>query len=417
MRAVAAACFLAAAVLQAQTQRFELPNGLRCVLLEKHDQPLIRVELVTRWSPAEETRAGLGGFLALMLRTGGAGPNARPEFNRALDDLGVTCAFEARRYSFRWTLAADSRSQEPALELMADAVFRPVFDPVQVEAQRQALIQKAAGAAPRDAASAAFLWSLRDPDTVLPPSSDGLKDLGFEELQAFRRRVVRPEASTLVVHGDLSLGQAKELIFMHFGLWGPGPQAPLAPAPAAPPPPRCAVVLDAAAEAELWAGREPFPGPAPVAALLGLLLEQAPAPAGCNGTFSLAPGRPLLVKAKAGAAGRAGLVQALQDALAALRTRGFTAQDVDRARLTWKARLAALPLHPGRQVQRLQDGTLDPAFQAEVDALTPRELNAALASLLDPAGLRYLLLGGDADLVKAVEAAGLGPARSLKPGP
>jgi predicted Zn-dependent peptidase len=419
MRRAAAVLLLATAALQAQTQEFKLPSGLRCVLLEKHDQPLIRLELVTRWDPAEETKEGRGGFLALMLGAGGAGPYTRPDFNRAVDDLGLACAFQSRRNAYRWTLAADSRSQEPALELLADAVFRPVFDGALVEAQRQALLRQAAGAPPRAAASAGFLWSLRDPDTDLPPTSDGLKTIALDDLQAFRRRVLRPEASTLVLYGDLSLAQAKELIFLHFGLWGPALQPAQAPAPPGGPAPKLAVELDTAGDGELWAGRGPFPGPAPVAELLGVLLDQTP-PAAVPGvlvTCALGPGRPLLIKVKAGASSRRALVPALLDTLASLRARGFTQEEVDRARLSWKARMTALPLHPARLLQRLQDGLLDPAFQARMDELGPKELNAALASLLAPEALHYLLLGADDELVKAAEQAGLAPPKMQKPAP
>ena len=39
---------LAGTLLPAQVQEFRLPSGLRCLLLEKHEQPLIRVALDCR---------------------------------------------------------------------------------------------------------------------------------------------------------------------------------------------------------------------------------------------------------------------------------------------------------------------------------------------------------------------------------
>lgn len=398
--ALVMACATLAAAPSIQT--FALPSGLRCVLLEKHDQPLIRLELVTRWDT--ESKPGLAGFLACLMRAGGAGPYTRMEFNGALDDQGITFDFESRRNQYRWTLATDSRSQEPALELLADAVFRPVFDVPMVEAQKGAL----AGDSPWDRGRARFLWGLGDEATDLPPS---LGPLEFEELQAFRRRVVRPEASILVLHGDLSLTQARELVFLHFGLWGPGPRPPAAPPPpSAAPEPRLLVVPEGTGEIELWAGRSSSGCDPAVRELLEGLLGQVPrvlAP-GIVSECSLERGRPLLVKVKAGPGGRQGLLGAFQDALGALRARGFSQLDLERARARWRARMAVLPLHPKDQLSRFQEGVLDPEFQRRVEAVGVKEVNDALGALLAPEALRYLLLGGDAALVAA-----LGPAEIL----
>jgi len=48
-----------------------------------------------------------------------------------------------------------------------------------------------------------------------------------------------------------------------------------------------------------------------------------------------------------------------------------------------------------------------------VEAVRLKDVNGALAALLAPADLRYLLLGGDAALVQKAEGAGLGPAVAI----
>ncbi len=407
--------FLACAALAAAPgpQTFSLPSGLRCVLLENHDQPLIRAELATRWE--REPRPGTAGFLAQLLRAGGAGGYSRAEFNRALDDLGITFAFESRPNLYRWTLATDSRNQEPAMELLADAVFRPAFDPGTLAAQRLAAGRWLAAATAAERGRARFLWALGDPEVDLPPAEGAVDALDFAALQAFRRAAVRPERSCLVLHGDLSLTQAKELVFLHFGLWGPALAPAGEAAPPAAPEPRLLEVLEGG-EAELWAGRPSTSCDPAVLELLEDLLGQLPgvlAP-GLARTCTVGPGRPLLVKVKAGAGGRAGLVAALLDTLDALRTRGFTDPDLERARARWRARLDALPLHPQDLVRREQEGVLDPAFRQRVEAVRLKDLNGALAALLAPGDLRFLLLGGDDALAQQAEKAGLGPAVAIR---
>ncbi|HLO66999.1 MAG TPA: insulinase family protein [Holophaga sp.] len=394
---------------QSDAQVFTLPSGLRCVLLEKHDQPLVRLELATRWDPSEEPpgREGIAGLLAEVLRAGGAGPHSRAEFDRALDDLGALYAFESRRNGFTWTLAVDSRSQEPALELLAHAVFRPAFDAALADARRQALLGRAQETAPWDRGEAAFLWGLGDPATVWPPVLEGLAAVRPEDLSAFHRQVVRPEASTLVIHGDLSLQQAKELVHLHFGLWGPRtPREPARKGPAPAALPRLRTVLDDSLDAELWAGVDASALDRPVRELLGLLLEQVPPVAGPGIILGcgLKGERILLVKAKAGAGGRDGLVKALLGTLDQLRGQGFSERDVERARVRWKARVASLPLHPRDQVHAIQEGLTDPALARAVDQVGAKEVAEGLRRILDPAGLKFLLLGADAALVRAAEA-------------
>ena len=412
---------LAGTLLPAQVQEFRLPSGLRCLLLEKHEQPLIRVALDCRWEPSEEParKPGLAGFLAAVMRAGGAGPYTRPEYNRALDDLGLALGFESRRNGFRWTLACDSRNQEPALELLAHAVFRPVFDPALVAAQRRILSRQLLGASPWERGQSTFLWSLGDPGVELVPTGTELKNMEFDDLQAFRRQVVRPGNATLVLQGDLSLVQAKELVTLHFGLWGPAVQPrPEEPAAEAEPPARLLAVLDPSPDAELWAGREPGACPPAVAELLGLLLDhlpQGPGP-GTRSTGTCRAGDPVVVRVKAGPADREGLVAALEAVLARLRG-GVSAQDLDRLRQRWKARKAALALHPRDLIRALADGSVDPALEAKVDALRPEDFNAALKTLLAPGSLRFLLVGGDARVAQAAEKAGFGPATLMLPMP
>ncbi|BDU71137.1 peptidase M16 family protein [Mesoterricola silvestris] len=409
-----AALFLTCAALAAAPgpQTFSLPSGLKCVLLENHDQPLLRVELATRWQG--EPKPGMAVFLGQLMGSGGVGAFTRAEFNRALDDQGITFGFQARPGLFRWTLATDSRSQEPAMELLADAVFRPVFDPQAVAALRQADGQRLTAGTAADRGRARFLGALGDPPGEAPAPRGALEGLEFADLQGFRQRVLRPEHSMLVLHGDLSLSQAKELVFLHFGLWGPASAPPAGAAVPPPAEPRLLEVLEGG-EAELWAGRTSDGCDPAVRELLADLLEQLPRvlSPGLVREFSLGPGQPLLVKVKAGAAGKDGLVAAFLETLGTLRTRGFTGRDLERARTRWNARIGALPLHPQDLVRRLEEGVLDPAFRRRVEAVSLADVNAALAALLAPADLRFLLLGGDAALVQKAEDAGLGPAVAI----
>lgn len=423
---------LLAAALPAQgipgAQTFTLSSGLNCVLLENHERPLIRMELVNRWDRSElpAGKEAIGGFLAEALDAGGAGGYTRAGFNRALDAQGMQYTFRARMGEYRWTLAADSRAQETAMELLVDAVVRPAFDGPLVESERQAFIKQAAAEPLRSRAVSRFLWNLGSPEVMTTPGATGLANIEFQDLQDFRRRVIRPERSTLVLYGDLNLTQARQLALMHLGIWGPGAQAPVKgiqpkAAVRTAPEPLLLAVLVPGPGAELWVGA-PRPGEAAdpaVQALLPILLVRTAR--SFFGTFEMSfqlpaeGGSPLLIKAKVPRADRDGLVPGFLAALESLRHNGFSAEDLACALIQWKAEHSALPLHPEALTGAAGHGRLDPALVRAVEGVTLKQIDAALAAWLAPERIRFLLLGADAPMLQAAELAGLKPSAVLSP--
>jgi hypothetical protein len=417
---------LVSASLAAQApQRFTLASGLDCVLLESHERSLIRMELITRWDRSDlpAGKEALGGFLAEVLDAGGAGPFNRAAFNRAVDALGMQYAFAARMGAYRWRLAVDSRAQEAAMELLVDAVVRPVFDGPLVETERKAALKQSAAASPRDRAMERYLWSLGDPGTMRPPAALGLDRIEYQDLLDFRRLVLRPERSTLMLYGDLNLTQAKQLVLMHLGIWGPAAQPPLKALPPyrtgkAAAEPRLLAVLESGPGAELWAGAPRPEGNPAVAALLPILLTRASRAVFGNFamSFRLAPGNgPLLIKAEVPAPDRDTLVPGFTAALERLRGTGFSPEDLACALIQWKAENSALALHPEALLRETLDGRLDPDLARAVEQVTLKEIDQALQVWLDPQRLRYLLLGADASMLQAADKAGLKPAVMVGP--
>jgi len=402
------------------TQTFKLPTGLTCILVENHERPLVRMELSVRVEPelAAQVRDGSLGLLARVLENAGAGPYSRAEYNRAADDLGLQLSFEGRRDAFRWGLLTDSRAQEAAMEFLANAVFRPVVDSPTVEGQRQVLIKKGMATPLREEAIARFLWAIQAPEAMLVPKGAGLDHLEFPEVLALYQALVRPEHAVLVLYGDLSLAQARELALLHLGVWGPAPApAVTAGAPSVQAAPRFSALLDGGPVAELWAGAiRRGEGRPEVEELLGMLLEGISLTPfdGLDLKVTLQPSGPMLLKATGRDATRDTLAVGLVVALNLLRTHGFSDGDLARAKVRWRARKATRTLHPQALVRRLlRDAANVP--DSAVEALTAKDINAALADWLEPEGLRFLLLGGDGGLLQAGEKAGLGKAVLLKP--
>ena len=304
------------------------------------------------------------------------------------------------------------------MEFLANAVFRPVVDSPTVEGQRQVLIKKGMATPLREEAIARFLWAIQAPEAMLVPKGAGLDHLEFPEVLALYQALVRPEHAVLVLYGDLSLAQARELALLHLGVWGPAPApAVTAGAPSVQAAPRFSALLDGGPVAELWAGAiRRGEGRPEVEELLGMLLEGISLTPfdGLDLKVTLQPSGPMLLKATGRDATRDTLAVGLVVALNLLRTHGFSDGDLARAKVRWRARKATRTLHPQALVRRLlRDAANVP--DSAVEALTAKDINAALADWLEPEGLRFLLLGGDGGLLQAGEKAGLGKAVLLKP--
>lgn len=171
------------ALVRAGGHRFTLSNGLRVVLEELHEQPLLRLELRSGWSPKTmEGRSWALGALRQALE-GGAGRMSESVFGRSLQESAIRLKRRAGESFFSCALVADSRNQEAAFEHLAHAVFRPEFDKEGAEASRLKLADRI----------------------------------------ALHRHLVRPERSVLVIRGDLDVAQARSLALLYLGTWMPAP--------------------------------------------------------------------------------------------------------------------------------------------------------------------------------------------------
>ena len=396
MRTLLWAILAATLSLQAQPklQRFTLPNGLRVLHLEDHERPLIRARLQLRLEPTDTPpgRQGLPRLIMRMLSRSDAADLKAEDFDRTLEDSGIQLTHSLERGGLSWQLVARSRDQDRALGLLADRLLRTVFEPSILEAQRLACGQDA------EQGDASAQVRLRAALVEAPDSEPTVTSLGaitLEDLLAFRARVFRPDRAVLVLHGDLGLEQAKRLVLLSLGSWTA--QEPL---PSVKPP-----RIGAPAHSTLLSkglSRVTVPGlglrvqavaarpgdlPAEAASLLSLLV---PGDAALT-PVSLVMAEGYLVAtldAETGASGP-GTWSLLHERLDALRRRGFTQADLDRARSAWLAGRSLDSLHPEAQL----DTTLAEArglgvSEDHLRAMPLDTLNTGLRNWLDPARIR-----------------------------
>jgi hypothetical protein len=327
------------------------------------------------------------------------------DLDRALEDSGIRLRSTLEAGGFTWRLLARGRDQDRALGLLADRVLRTVFDPALLESQRSACRRQEEGLE-RSPRARLLRALLQDPSSR--PTAQSLGAITLADLVAFRTRVFRPGRAVLLLHGDLSLEQAKRLVLLNLGSWvgtgaaPPGPPAstPTPANPLASPERPSRIAIPAPGQGLRVQVLAPEPaGLAPeTAALLNLLLP---------GEAALAP---VLTSSKEGCLvatldGPAGLSgtgawQLLRGRLDNLRRQGFSQVDLKLAQAAWSARRSLDSLHPEAQLDAaLAEALGRGAAPERIQALGLEALNAGLRRWLDPGNLREGA-AGDPELLK-----------------
>lgn len=355
-------------------REFRAPNGLRVIVKERHDRSILRLCLLSTWDPA--SLSAVQGEHALRLRAlldlCGAGGMSRPVLDRRLAERGIHLEVAGTADSLAWSMLADSQDQEDAFELLGHVVFRPSLG--------DDLGPRGEVVPPEDSFRASLGF---------PVSSLGGLAMDVAERFALHRRLIRPEHAVLVIQGDLSLAQARQLVMLHLGTWSPAPGKPEVGLPVADP-----SVVEGVVEGA-WAGSPAPSGDAKQRAAsiaVALLLEKKfrEETHGDLAFESVRPGGdagPCLFSIRSGPEPERRLREFLEN----LRRKGFGAADLDFVRRTWGAERQALALHPEDQLYAEARVVLmgDPGNQ--LLALALEEVNTALRARLAPESLRWMV--------------------------
>lgn len=215
-----------------EIQRYALSNGLPVLLLEKHDVPIVQVNLLVHAGSVHEAvdQAGLAGLTAAMLDEGAGGRSAL-ELADEIDFLGARLSTEAGEHTALVSLHVPVARLEPALRLMADVVLRPDFPGEELDRQRLDRLTELLQwrDEPRAVAGVEFdrtLYGETHPYGI--PNLGTAASLGAmtaEDMRSFHDRAYRPGRSTLVVVGDVEPARVLDLLEEALGAWVPGEAA------------------------------------------------------------------------------------------------------------------------------------------------------------------------------------------------
>jgi len=200
-----------------------LSNGIR-LLVKRHQRlPIVAVRagFLAGVRAEQPENNGIGYFTAEML-TRGTATRSAVEIAQAFDGMGGSFSASSGNNSFYLSAQCLKEDLPKALEIVADCLMNPKFDPDEIEQVRRLM---AAGLKRRhDNWHAVLFDAFRErffqasPYRMIPEGSvDAVGKLRRADLAAYHQRYVVANNMVLSVFGDVEDDTAKELVERYFG--------------------------------------------------------------------------------------------------------------------------------------------------------------------------------------------------------
>src|SRR5262245_11138475 len=210
-----------------------LPNGLRVIVVERRETPLIFAQLIIKnggeVDPPE--LAGLADMTANLL-TKGTQTRDATRIAEEIESLGAGLDSGARWDSSYASVSGMSSKLPQAMEILADVVRRPTFKSEEVERLRQQYLDNVTLALGDPGSIARFVAGrvvFGDSPYGHPVSgtTESLTRITAADIAKMHSRYYRPDNAILVIGGDIGAKDGIALATKYFGDW----QKPSTPLP------------------------------------------------------------------------------------------------------------------------------------------------------------------------------------------
>lgn len=204
-----------------------LANGLTLIVVPRPGLPLVTARLLVRGGALADPpdRAGLASLTATLL-TKGALREGRPvdasTLARQAEALGSGLESAAGATALSLGMTVTTPKLDAAVALLADVLRQPLLAAAELERSRSQMADALRVSLADPSALAGMVarrvhWGEAPGGAV--PTPDSLAGVQRADVLAFHQRWVRPDASALLLAGDIDLAHARELARRYLGDW------------------------------------------------------------------------------------------------------------------------------------------------------------------------------------------------------
>ncbi|MEJ7862422.1 MAG: pitrilysin family protein [Pyrinomonadaceae bacterium] len=212
-----------------EVQRAKLKNGLNVILLERHSAPIVNVALAVDAGYASDTLAKAGAStLALDLMDEGTKTRDAFQISDELDTLGARLNTGSSLDMSFVRLQATAANLRPSLGILADVVLNPSFPADQFSIQKQRRIAQIGQekANPNTLVQRVLPGILYGANHAYGRPASGfeksVETISREDLIKWHADWFKPDNSTVIVTGDMTLERVIPALEEAFGSWKPG---------------------------------------------------------------------------------------------------------------------------------------------------------------------------------------------------
>jgi predicted Zn-dependent peptidase len=198
-------------------------NGLEIVLVANHRLPIVSLQLSIPTGSVHDP-AGKRGVAEMVsdLITKGTATRSADEIAAAIEGVGGSLSASVGDDFFTLSSTVLTDGSELAFELMGDVLLNAAFPESEVELTRRRLlsaleVERSSPEALADRYFAAALYGQHP--YGLRQSTASLEAITPADIRAFAATNLRPDGALLVVAGDITLEQVRQLVDRHLGAW------------------------------------------------------------------------------------------------------------------------------------------------------------------------------------------------------
>jgi zinc protease len=202
-----------------------LKNGLRVIVIEHHETPLVAAQLMIK-NGGEVDPSDLSGVadMTAELLTKGTKTRTAPQIAQEIEALGGQISSAAGWDASRATVNVIASKTDPAMAILADVVRNPVFKDEEIERLRQQYLDSLSVGMNNPGTLAAYVAArvvFGDTPYGHPVSGtpESLTRVKREDIVALHEKFYRPGNAVLVIGGDIKAADAFNLAQKFFGDW------------------------------------------------------------------------------------------------------------------------------------------------------------------------------------------------------
>ena len=217
-----------------------LANGLRVIVVEKHDLPLVAAQIVVPGGGSADPtgRAGVVNLMADLL-TKGTATRSATDIARQIESLGGSIGSDAEWDSSAVSLTVKSDQIHPAMTVLADVAMNPAFAQDEIDRARTQAVDGISVELKNPARLASYVANRAvfgggAYGHLLSGTPASLKTVTRDDIKAAYASAWNPASATLILVGDITQQEGRAIAEEHFGSWKAGANAPVMAAAAAP---------------------------------------------------------------------------------------------------------------------------------------------------------------------------------------